>query len=448
MSKRKREIEELINSPEPKKETLKSADVSINIGILLKGDITRKVFEIWQSQTLKKLNHLNLTLSTSISEKNDVIIVAAKTNLPTLRAWLSKYERIISSKCVILSSTWMISLMKTAELPSYDSHILNPWNGQSNLKNTTNITVNKMTIAPLPQTPSHSSTTLPLPDSTSSTSTVLDFPSELEPQVLSSTISNCTHLQPSNSNKLLTTTTTTQTTNTNQNSAPTTSIITRYTKQRSTTNSSHISSTAVNSNTTTSVTTAPPPPPPSHLIPRMPAGLLTKGFACQKTGNLPMKNANQFLTDILEDLQTIYELTHDEWRARGYKTVISTLKQLPRITSIQQLKHYRGFGDSILEKIQEILTTGQLNKLHYFQQDSKIQSLMELSKIWGVGEKTALQLMKQGFTNIGSLRTEKGLKVLTRQQQIGLKYYEEFLQKIPRLEMELLFAIVQEQAMM
>lgn len=166
-------------------------------------------------------------------------------------------------------------------------------------------------------------------------------------------------------------------------------------------------------------------------------------YACIQTGDIKTLNPNKYITDILEELQNIYELCGDEWRALGYKKCIGTLKQLPRITNIEQLKGVRGVGDSIRDKIHEILQTGKLQKLKHFKDDPKIQSMMELSKIWGVGEKTALKLMRQGFKSIKDLR-ERGKNVLTYQQKIGLKYYEEFMKKMPRAEIEEILRIVQE----
>ncbi len=172
-------------------------------------------------------------------------------------------------------------------------------------------------------------------------------------------------------------------------------------------------------------------------------GSFTPSYACISTGEFKTLNPNKYITDILEELQQIYELCGDEWRALGYKKCIGTLKQLPRITNVEQLKGIRGVGDSIREKIKEILETGKLIKLKYFQNDPKIQSMIQLSKIWGVGEKTALKLMKQGYKTINDLR-ERGHAILTYQQRIGLKYYEEFFKKIPKHEIEEIVEIVKE----
>eukprot|EP01031_Cornospumella_fuschlensis_P037248 gene37248-45216_t len=170
-------------------------------------------------------------------------------------------------------------------------------------------------------------------------------------------------------------------------------------------------------------------------------------YACVLTGNTEKSaNSNKHLTDVLEELQKVYELIHDEWRANGYKKCVAIIKQMPRITHISQLDNVKGIGSSMREKIEEIMVTGNLKKLSFFKSDPKIQALSVISQIWGVGEKSASQLIKQGFTSIQHLR-DRGQHLLTTQQKIGLKYYEEFLEKIPRQEVQQIEHVVQTAAM-
>lgn len=165
-------------------------------------------------------------------------------------------------------------------------------------------------------------------------------------------------------------------------------------------------------------------------------------YACITTGGVvDASNSNRFLTDILEELQGVYELCHDEWRAIGYKKCVAIIKQMPRITEIEQLNGVKGIGSSMRDKIQEILLTGSLRKLSFFKNDPKIIALYELMAIWGVGEKTASSLMRQGYLTIKDLR-ERGEHLLTAQQKVGLRYYEELQVKIPRTEVQQIEMIV------
>ncbi len=59
--------------------------------------------------------------------------------------------------------------------------------------------------------------------------------------------------------------------------------------------------------------------------------------------------------------------------------------------------------------------------------------------VWGAGTETSKQWFAQGFRTLDDLRKRARL---TRTQQIGLKYYEDFNTRIPREEVTRLERIV------
>jgi DNA polymerase/3'-5' exonuclease PolX len=67
-----------------------------------------------------------------------------------------------------------------------------------------------------------------------------------------------------------------------------------------------------------------------------------------------------------------------------------------------------------------------------------IDALDTLQNIYGVGPAKATELVKAGIISISQLRDEvkSNPKLLNDKQKIGLKYYEELLERIPRTEME------------
>ena len=88
---------------------------------------------------------------------------------------------------------------------------------------------------------------------------------------------------------------------------------------------------------------------------------------------------NATIISTLEELKSVYEMQGDEWRTLGYKKAIAQLKRLTTpLTSVEQLDGLRGIGKRIREKIEEILESGQLKKLKYYQDDPKTQALMEV----------------------------------------------------------------------
>jgi hypothetical protein len=59
--------------------------------------------------------------------------------------------------------------------------------------------------------------------------------------------------------------------------------------------------------------------------------------------------------------------------------------------------------------------------------------------VWGAGSETSKQWFAQGFRTLEDLRTRARL---TRMQQIGLQYYDDFNTRIPRDEVTRLETIV------
>jgi DNA polymerase/3'-5' exonuclease PolX len=86
-------------------------------------------------------------------------------------------------------------------------------------------------------------------------------------------------------------------------------------------------------------------------------------------------------------------------------------------------------GKKIADKIQEILDTGHLRKND--QEPEHISILQGFMKIYGVGPKLAQDWYQEGMRSLDDIRKRKDL---THAQKIGLKYVDEFQQRIPRAE--------------
>ena len=84
------------------------------------------------------------------------------------------------------------------------------------------------------------------------------------------------------------------------------------------------------------------------------------------------------------------------------------------------------------DKVIELLETGRLAKLDAKKKNPRLCALVHIARIWGVGPVTAAKVYGMGYTSIEDLRKPKAAAVLTVQQQIGVKHYEDFLAKIPR----------------
>lgn len=68
-----------------------------------------------------------------------------------------------------------------------------------------------------------------------------------------------------------------------------------------------------------------------------------------------------------------------------------------------------------------------------------LQAINLFTNIWGAGAHTARAWVAQGFRTLDDLKTKAHL---TRHQTIGLKYYDELLDRMPRSEAAEIEAVV------
>jgi DNA polymerase/3'-5' exonuclease PolX len=147
----------------------------------------------------------------------------------------------------------------------------------------------------------------------------------------------------------------------------------------------------------------------------------------------------QTIIDSLEVLRKRDVADKQPFKARAYAKVITQLKNYNKpITSYDDVKNIEGIGDKISKKIKEILETGSLQSAEKAKELYNINALDALQNIYGVGPAKATELVKSGITSIEQLREEvkSNPKLLNDKQKIGLKYYEDLLERIPREEME------------
>jgi DNA polymerase/3'-5' exonuclease PolX len=147
----------------------------------------------------------------------------------------------------------------------------------------------------------------------------------------------------------------------------------------------------------------------------------------------------QIIIDSLEVLRKRDVADKAVFSARAYAKVITQLKNYNgTITEYDDVKNITGIGAKMEKKIKEILETGTLAAAEKARELYNIDALDTLQNIYGVGPAKATELVKAGIISITQLRDEvkSNPKLLNDKQKIGLKYYEELLERIPRTEME------------
>ncbi|BGP30424.1 hypothetical protein JCM10296v2_002178 [Rhodotorula toruloides] len=144
-----------------------------------------------------------------------------------------------------------------------------------------------------------------------------------------------------------------------------------------------------------------------------------------------------FQLEKLADLQST-TTEKDQFRQRSYKQAANKLRTCPtKVTRFDQLVKLHGIGDKMANKIIEILRTGTHRRLTTFQTERE-KTVKLFCGIYGVGQAKAADLYDKGARSVEMIRRDParfGAELL----HIGLKYYEDLLERIPRDEVTELY---------
>ncbi|XP_056331307.1 DNA polymerase lambda [Danio aesculapii] len=153
-------------------------------------------------------------------------------------------------------------------------------------------------------------------------------------------------------------------------------------------------------------------------------------WVCSQPSTTKGENHNKHLTDKLEPLAKAYTHTGDKWRALGYSKAINALKSYHKpITSYEEACKIPGIGKRMADKIMEIMESGHLRKLDHIGEEVPVLEMF--TNIWGAGAKTAQMWYQQGFRTLEDIRTKA---VLNHTLRVGLKHYDDLLERMPRSE--------------
>jgi len=120
-----------------------------------------------------------------------------------------------------------------------------------------------------------------------------------------------------------------------------------------------------------------------------------------------------------------------------------------------------GVSERIGTKVQEILDTGTLSELGIaivgvaengeaqvvLPEDPETVAIKELCSVTGVGPRHAKDFFKQGISTVEQLRKayQDGQVKLTHHMEVGLKWYDDLLERMPRCEVEALEEVLQKE---
>lgn len=148
----------------------------------------------------------------------------------------------------------------------------------------------------------------------------------------------------------------------------------------------------------------------------------------------------------LEKLQIIYKKdSKKKWGVRAISIAIKAIKEYDgKIISGNQMKNdIKGIGDKIGIRIDEIINTGTLEELS-LDIDKEQSPLEKILLITGVGPARSKKWVNElGCKNVEDVKKaikEEKIKS-THHIDIGIKYYDDFQLKIPRVQIDVIKGI-------
>ncbi|EEQ31677.1 putative DNA-directed DNA polymerase [Microsporum canis] len=155
---------------------------------------------------------------------------------------------------------------------------------------------------------------------------------------------------------------------------------------------------------------------------------------CRST---PLHPPNEEFINQLQMVKKIRELTLDEVGIRAYSTSIASLAAYPHKLKLpEEVVSLPGCENRIANLFAEWKHSknGTLDSATPLTTDPALSVIHSFYNIWGVGAKSAREFYYQRQWRDLDDIVEQGWDTLSRVQQIGVKYYDEFLAGIPREE--------------
>ena len=161
-------------------------------------------------------------------------------------------------------------------------------------------------------------------------------------------------------------------------------------------------------------------------------------------------NKKEIIINNLNKLKNIYEKDPSKkWNLKALKNAIYEISKYDKeIVSGTQLKNeINGIGEKIALRIDEIISNGFLKEINEYENnniDYNIDYKNPFIEITGVGEVRAKKWLEEGIKNIDELKEAINNKKIksTHHIDIGLKYYNDFKQLIPREEIDIIKKII------
>lgn len=170
-------------------------------------------------------------------------------------------------------------------------------------------------------------------------------------------------------------------------------------------------------------------------------------YACMRSA--PLHPPNERFIEQLVKIRKTRELTLDEIGIRAYSTSIAAIAayhhEFRRPSEILMLPGCDAKIANLFAEFQQS-ENGTLQAAETLDTNPDLRILHQFNNIWGVGAKTArdFHYVRQ-WRDLDDI-VEHGWDSLSRVQQIGIKYYDEFLEGISRSETEQIAQVIHRHA--
>lgn len=164
------------------------------------------------------------------------------------------------------------------------------------------------------------------------------------------------------------------------------------------------------------------------------------------------KRLIEFTKDKIDDYKKNKDMknaTQLSFKMKIFNNVLNILKTYNKeitLDNYNDLKDIQGIGKGSLDRIKEILETGNLQEIGDYKdiKNEKKDAISELEEIVGVGRANALIFYENGIKNVEELKKaikENKIKVNDK-VLLGLKYHKVYQQDIPRSEIDEYYKLI------
>ncbi|GHJ86075.1 hypothetical protein NliqN6_2477 [Naganishia liquefaciens] len=172
-------------------------------------------------------------------------------------------------------------------------------------------------------------------------------------------------------------------------------------------------------------------------------------YKCQHAnpGGTKQVSVNEDIARGLESLAKTYENAQhkNEFQKRSNLRAAGIIRNHPyRITSGKQALKLKFIGVNIADRIDEIIRNGGISDREIYEDNTQARTVAMFGDIYGVGTRRANEFWNQGARSLDDLRS--GSWALSEAQKMGLKYYDDLKQRIPRAEVTRLFESIKRTA--